>query len=180
MKIKKMSVILLTITLFFIFLGSSPLMAGKEALKRHWQSISGYYLEAAKLMPEEHFGFKPTEEIFSYAQQLLHVAGANFYFAAMVKGDKSPKPKEAFDAEGKSKKEVVATLKESFDYTLKVIESLSEDKIKSEVDFAKQKISVAHVLLFGCEHAIHHRGQMIIYLRLKGIKPPKYRTGYLK
>jgi len=169
----------LVVGLCVLFLGATTLTAGKKLLENQWKSVAKYYLEAAELMPEEHFGFKPTKEVFSYAEQLLHVAGGNFYFGAMAKGEKSPKPREAFKSEGKSKKEGVALLKESFAYGLKVIESLSEEKVKSKVDFAKKKITIATLLLFCCEHSIHHLGQMIVYLMLKGIKPPKYTSGYL-
>ena len=169
----------LVVGLCVLLLGTTTLTAGKKFLEKQWKSVAKYYMEAAEMMPEEHFNFKPTKEVFSYAEQLLHVAGGNFYFAAMAKGEKSPKPREAFKSEGKSKKEVVALLKESFDYGLKVIESLSEEKVKSKIKFAKKEISVATLFLFGCEHSIHHRGQMIVYLRLKGIKPPKYTSGYL-
>jgi len=177
---KKMSTILTVTSLFVLVLCTTPLMAGKDFLKNNWQSVSEYYMEAANLMPEEHFGFKPTKEIFSYAEQLLHVAGGNFFFAAKVKGDKPPKPEDAFKAEGKSKKEVVALLKESFDYVINVIDQLPEEKIKSKIEFGKKQMPISQILLFASEHAIHHRGQMIIYLRLKGITPPKYRSGFLQ
>jgi uncharacterized damage-inducible protein DinB len=169
------AVVLLCVAL----ISAASLFAGKDLVTKQWQSVAKYYMEAANMMPAEHFTFKPTKEIFSYAQQILHVAGANFYFAAMAKGEKSPKPREAFKAEGKSKKEVIALLKESFAYGMKVIESMSGEQLKSRKEFAGKKHSLATILLFCCEHAVHHRGQMIIYLRLKGIKPPKYTSGYL-
>ncbi len=177
MKLKKLLVIICLCV--FVF-GTMSLTAGKDYLKNHWQSGAGYYMEAAEMMPEKDFGFKPTKEIFSFAEQLLHVAATNYFFATMATGKKSPKSKEDLKAEGKSKKEVIALLKESFDYGEKALESLSEDKLKSKIDFAKKKISIATLFLFCCEHSIHHRGQLIVYLRLKGIKPPKYRTGFLK
>lgn len=176
MKIKKMLIISVLIVLFQ---GSTALMAGKDFIKKHWQSVFKYYMEAAEMMPEEHFGFKPTKEIFSYAEQLLHIARGNFFGLSMAKGVKPPKDKAAFIAEGKSKKEVLALLKESFEYGLQILESLDEEKLQSTLEYGGKKWTLASVFLFGCEHSIHHRGQMIIYLRLKGIKPPKYSSGYL-
>ncbi len=180
MKIKKMSMMLTVICLCVILFNAGPLLAGKDALKNNWESISSYYLEAANLMPEEHFGFKPTKEVFSYAEQLLHIAGGNYYFASLVKGEKSPKPQDVFKAEGKSKKVIVALLKESFEFMLKAIAGFNDEKLQTKVDFAKKKMAVYQVLTFAAEHAIHHRGQMIVYLRLKGQIPPKYRSGLLK
>jgi hypothetical protein len=37
------------------------------------------YIEA---MPEDALGFKPTPEIRSFAEQMLHLAGGNYMFAA--------------------------------------------------------------------------------------------------
>nr|WP_262481137.1 DinB family protein [Algibacter pectinivorans] len=30
------------------------------------------------------------------------------------------------------------------------------------------------ILLLLADHITHHRGQMLVYMRLKGIKPPRY------
>ncbi len=38
-----------------------------------------------------------------------------------------------------------------------------------------QQMSGHEVLMLAWDHTTHHRGQLIVYLRLKGIKPTDYK-----
>nr|NIM13383.1 DinB family protein [Candidatus Aminicenantes bacterium]NIM80034.1 DinB family protein [Candidatus Aminicenantes bacterium]NIO82289.1 DinB family protein [Candidatus Aminicenantes bacterium]NIQ68157.1 DinB family protein [Candidatus Aminicenantes bacterium] len=40
--------------------------------------------------------------------------------------------------------------------------------------FGELKLSKSQTFMTIRDHVAHHRGQMVIYLRLKGIKPPQY------
>jgi uncharacterized damage-inducible protein DinB len=147
-------------------------------LKNVWNQAKEYTMEFAEAMPEEKYGFKPTEEVFSFAEQLLHLAGGNFWFYASIKGEKQPYPEDAFKAEGKSKKDVSAMVEESFAYGGQVVSRITEDMANKEIAMGKNKLPVWKIFLFSVDHITHHRGQMVVYLRLNGIKPPQYRSGF--
>ena len=49
---------------------------------------------------------------------------------------------------------------------------------EAEVSMGKRKLSAWKVILFCADHISHHRGQAVVYLRLNGIKPPQYRSGF--
>jgi uncharacterized damage-inducible protein DinB len=147
-------------------------------LKNVWKQAKEYTMDFAKAMPDENYGFKPTEEVFSFAEQLLHLAGGNYWFFASIKGEKSPLPEEAFNPEGKSKEDVIKLMEESFAFGDAVVDGLTDKIVHEEVAMGKNKLFVWKILMFCVDHITHHRGQMVVYLRLNGIKPPQYRSGF--
>jgi uncharacterized damage-inducible protein DinB len=168
--------VMLIAILAIIMAGSSALYAGGKFAKEFlptWQRARDYSIKFAEAMPEEHYNFKPTPEIMSFAEQVVHTAGASFWFASKITA--GPNPAKDFKAEGKSKTEIIEHLKKSFDYVEKAITNLSdEEAVKVIPLFGELKLTKAQTLLTIRDHTTHHRGSMVIYLRLKGIKPPQY------
>jgi uncharacterized damage-inducible protein DinB len=91
---------------------------------------------------------------------------------------KSPLSEEAFKAEGKSRADVIKLLQDSFAYGTEVVEGLDDTSAVAEVTMGKNKLAAWKLVLFCVDHITHHRGQTVVYLRLNGIKPPQYRSGY--
>jgi len=138
-----------------------------------WQRAKAYSLKFAEAMPEEHYKFKPTPEIMSFGEQVVHTAGATFWFASKAKGEENPA--KGFKAEGKSKAEIIAYLKKTFDYAEKVLAGLSDEEAAKKIPlFGELILTKAQTFQAVRDHITHHRGQMVIYLRLKGIKPAEY------
>lgn len=146
-------------------------------LKNVWIKAKEYTLEFANAMSDNQYGFKPTPEVFSFADQLLHIAGSNYWFFSALKGEKPPMSEEALKSQGKSKDDVLKILKESFALGDAYVEALTETMALEELEAGKNKIAKWKVLLFAVDHLSHHRGQLVVYLRLNGIKPPEYRSG---
>lgn len=146
-------------------------------LKRVWAQAKAYLMDFTKAMPDEKYGFKPTDEVFSFSEQLLHLAGSNYWFFSTVKGEKPPKSEDAFKPEGKTKADVIKLLEESFAYGDPVIEGLTEKSAFEEISFGRGKLALWKIIMFAVDHITHHRGQIVVYLRLNGIKPPQYRSG---
>ena len=59
-----------------------------------WNDIGRKLIAMAEDFPEDKYDYKPTPAQRSFAEQLLHAAGANYYFTNPVMGQKPP----AFDA----------------------------------------------------------------------------------
>ena len=136
------------------------------------------YIEA---MPEDAIGFKPTPEVRSFAEQMLHLAGGNYMFASIVAGKENPwditKGKDPVNA-AEFKQTKAALLKfvmDSFDYAIEAVKSFNSAQLDEMVQFFSTKMPRHMLLAKGIEHAAHHRGQTTIYLRLKGITPPSER-----
>ena len=133
------------------------------------KTFTNQYLEA---MPEEHYDFRPTPEILSFAHEFLHVACVNYRYAAMIAGGNDCDNYDDVynNPDLQSKKAVIAFVMNSYDAMInRLVEEndLSEPTIYYGWSCSKECLS-----LKGFEHQSHHRGKTAIYLRLKGITPP--------
>ncbi len=54
------------------------------------------------------------------------------------------------------------------------IQNLSKDELLLDCDFAGDTIPVWRLFYALENHIIHHRGQCVVYLRLKGVIPKGY------
>jgi uncharacterized damage-inducible protein DinB len=138
------------------------------------KNAKAYSVEMAELMPEEHYSFKPTPEIMSFGEQVAHTAGVTYWMISKLKG--SANPGRGFKAKGKSKAEIIKFLKESYDYMHKALSGLSDEEASKKIHlWGDVNVTKAQTFLLNRDHITHHRGSMVIYLRLKGIKPAEYR-----
>lgn len=136
------------------------------------------YIEA---MPEDAIGFKPTPEIRSFAEQMLHLAGGNYMFASVASGRENPwdftKGKDPVNVPEfkQSKAALLKFVMESYDFAIDAVKGLTSAQLDEVVQLFNMKMPRHMLLAKGIEHAAHHRGQTTIYLRLKGITPPSER-----
>ncbi|WP_320815972.1 DinB family protein [Flavobacterium sp.] len=143
-----------------------------DAFLEKWQNSKTYLLDLAKAMPEENYSFKPTEREMSFGEQLLHIKGnMDWLSTSYFTSEKFDKKK---DETVYSKEEIISMLEKSFDNVYEVIKNTNPKNLKDKVDFfagPKTKFQILNLLQ---DHVTHHRGQLIVYLNLKGITPPKY------
>lgn len=140
-----------------------------------WQNSMAYLLEIAALMPDDAYGFKPTEEEMSFGQQLQHIAQNMVWLSTAYLKDGQPYVKDEKFAREMPPDSVRALLSESFRFALEALQQLDTRTLSDTKDFfagPKTKRQIMHLMH---DHVTHHRGQLIVYLRLKGLKPPKYR-----
>ena len=136
------------------------------------------YIEA---MPEDAIGFKPTPEVRSFAEQMLHLAGGNYMFASVASGKENPwdftKGKDPVNVPElkQTKAALLKFVMDSYDFTIEAVKGLTSAQLDEMVQLFSMKMPRHMVLTKGIEHAAHHRGQTTIYLRLKGITPPSER-----
>ena len=69
---------------------------------------------------------------------------------------------------------LIAFVASSFDYGTAMLSALTDAAAGESVTFFGQKILRRELCFRMLDHVAHHRGQMVIYLRLKGIVPPEY------
>jgi len=142
-----------------------------STLVKHWQTSKAYTLAIAEQMPEDGYASKPNPEQMTFAEQMMHIAGANAYFVSKVTGTQSPLGKP----DKKDKATVIKMLNDSYDYVIKSVGAVTPGQLTTVADFGEGKMSGLDALLLAADHATHHRGQCIVYLRVKGIKPADYR-----
>src|SRR6201984_1025653 len=78
-----------------------------------WNEVGRKLIAMAEDFPEDKYDFKPTPAQRSFAEQLLHAAGANYFFINPAKGEKPPAEEDPKRANFKSKADLVAYVKKS-------------------------------------------------------------------
>ena len=141
--------------------------------KLKWKNAAEYTMEFARAMPEDHYAYTPTPIEMTFREQLKHIAGNMVWLcSSYLNGSKTTlDPAKS----GNSKKEIIAMLEQSFAYTNQTINKLTEKDLNHIVDFVAGKMSRRRIMLLLTDHVTHHRGQLVVYLRVKDVEPPAYR-----
>lgn len=144
-----------------------------------WMRAKTYTKAYLDAMPEDGYGFKPTPETRSFAQQMLHISDANYIFASVASDKQSPvgETAAAHNVNEKTvsptKEAVTKAVMDSYDWVISTLQDMTPDQLQGTTKFGKHD-GIARSALFGkaFEHQTHQRGQTTIYLRLKGVTPP--------
>lgn len=147
------------------------------------KTIEGEFVPAAEAMPEDKYGFAPTNGEFkgvrTFGQQVKHVAAVNYLLAAAILGEKPP-----IDVGGengpdiiKSKADIVKFATDSFTYAHKAVATITAENATAQIKspFGEGKTTRAGLAMVFAWHGFDHYGQMVEYLRMNGIVPPASR-----
>jgi uncharacterized damage-inducible protein DinB len=142
-----------------------------------WNDIGRKLIAMAEDFPEDKYDYKPTPAQRSFAEQLLHAAGANYYFINPVMGKKPPAEEDMKRDNYKTKADIVAFVKKAFADGAAAISSKGEKGLTDTIDdpFAHQKVRVIDYAYGFIEHCGEHYGQLVVYYRLAGLVPPESR-----
>lgn len=141
-------------------------------LSRKWMNAKSYSSHMAELMPEEFYSFKPSIEEMSYGQQLLHIANNIIMLSTGYLS--APVSLNAKNVNPLDKAAVIKTLNTAYDMALFTHRNIKPEQLDEMVKFFAGPLSKRQILLLLHDHQTHHVGQLIVYLRLKGIKPVDY------
>jgi len=142
-----------------------------------WNDVGRKIIAMAEDFPEDKYDFKPTPAQRSFAEQLLHAAGANYFFINPITGQKPPAGEDPKREQYKTKADVVAFVKKSFADGAAAIQAKG-DKGMSELivePFSHQEVRVGDLAYGFIEHCGEHYGQLVVYYRVAGLVPPESR-----
>ncbi len=145
----------------------------KQAFLEKWENSKNYLLAIAEAMPEEDFDFKPTERQMSFKEQLLHIED-NMLWLKDSYILNTPVKREKTKATTISKEAIVESLTNSFGLVYNAVLQMPDSQLNDIVEFfagPKSKLQILNLLQ---DHLTHHRGQLIVYLNLNKVEPPKY------
>jgi len=154
-----------------------------EVLDHTVSNLEREFVPAAEAMPEDKFGFAPTNGEFksvrTYAEQIKHVAAVNYELGAAILQEKPPTDigDESGPASVKTKAEVLKYLKDSFVYVHKAIATINDKNVVETVrsPWGEGWVSRLGLASSVASHGFDHYGQMVVYLRMNGIVPPASR-----
>ena len=142
----------------------------KASFEKHLQTSKDFTLKVAEAMPADSYDFKLTKEQMSFGEQMTHLSSALEHYAARLGG---PKPEVSKPA-SKSKDDVIAFVKASFDYTIGETSKLTPEQIAKTYGSGGSAQTGYDLLLGMLNHTTNHRASAEMYLRAKGITPPQY------
>jgi uncharacterized damage-inducible protein DinB len=153
-----------------------PADSPSKVLLAAWNDVGRKLTAMAEDFPEDKYDFKPVPAQRSFAEQLLHAAGGNYFFINPASGQKAPTgdPKRA---DYKTKADVVAFVKKSFADGAALIASKGDSGLNDIfVDpFSGQQVRVGDYAWGFIEHSGEHYGQLVVYYRVAGLVPPESR-----
>ena len=160
---------------------SAPTIA--SVMEVQLKIVESQFVPAAEAMPEDKYSFAPAngeyKEVRTFAQQVKHVATANFVFYSAILGQAPPAGATlAGTTNGlddiRTKEQILKYLRDSFALGHKSLATLTAANavtplVDPPIPFMNTRLAMAS---FSCTHGSDHYGQMVEYLRTNGIVPP--------
>ena len=152
---------------------ANPLSAGTKMM---YSMTKDNVLKSAEEMPEENYSFKPVSTVRSFGQLIGHVADAQYEFCAPVVGDGAKSP--GIEKSKTSKADLIQALKDAFAYCDKAYDGMTDAHAADIVEFFGRKAAKLTLLDFNSAHNDEHYGNIVTYLRIKGLVPPSSQGQY--
>jgi len=164
------------VTVLLLCACALPLSAADSPVVRRlaerWKKSGVYMVEMASQMPAEEYTSKPNSDEMTFGEQMLHIASSNVFQTRGFGGGK----RATFDPKKTDKESAITALRESYEVGEAAILALSDAELDSKVvDTGQGKMTALEAFILTLNHAEHHRGQAVVYLRVRGIKPTDYR-----
>ena len=146
---------------------SDPAMA---AIRAQWSSAINYITLAAEEMTEANYAFKPVPTVRSFGELIGHVAGSQHMICAAALGEPQP-AEDAVEKSAKTKAALLTALKESTEHCKKAYAISAATGAMSVKLFGQDNTRVG-ALALNAVHDGEHYGNIITYMRMKGLVPP--------
>jgi uncharacterized damage-inducible protein DinB len=143
---------------------------GVDALRSMWETQSGYVLRAAEQMSEADYAFKPVATVRSFGQLIAHVAGAQYSMCASALGE-AAKDEDEIEKSMTTKAQLVAALRASSEYCRRAYAQSDADAARTVEMYGAPRTRM-WALAINATHDGEHYGNIITYMRMKGMVPP--------
>ncbi|WP_158978948.1 DinB family protein [Cellulophaga sp. L1A9] len=160
---------------------TSPLFAQQDHFIKEYierlENSRKYLLLVAETMPEENYTFKPTPESLSFEEHLMHIAWAMDWHSESLLGGRAARDWDTdttLKVADKSKAEMMATIDKTFDDAISFINHFELGKLEDRLDYFGADRTKRQILLLLSDHITHHRAQLLVYMRLNQLVPPRY------
>ena len=156
--------------------GPAAQSAPANSARPAYEAAKRFIVRAAEQVSEADYAFKPTPEVRSFGQLIGHVANANYMICAVALGEQSPS-RENIEQARTTKTALVDAVKASFTYCDRAYGMGDAELIAQSANLFGQQMSRLAVLSFNAAHDYEHYGNIVTYMRLKGMTPPSSAGG---
>ena len=164
-------------SVLILLVAAAPLTAQQQqsaantnvmAAKRSWSIPHGYVARAAEQLPDSLLAFKAAPTVRSLSELFGHVADAETMFCALALGE--PVPNTGYEQKT-SKAELVAALKASAAVCERAY-AQSDAATAGAIKLFGRDSNRAFALSLNGAHTFEHYGNIVTYMRIKGLVPP--------
>jgi len=141
-----------------------------EALTRMHTGVARNVVEAAEKMPEAEFAFQPAKDVRSFGGFVGHVANAEFNYCSRAKGEANPNKEDFEKVMGKAA--LVVGIKAAVAYCDGVYKAMADASLSEMVAMGQSQQPRGQILVQNISHTNEHYGNLVTYMRLKGLVPP--------
>ena len=135
-----------------------------------WNTLKKNLSASAAKVSEADYAFKPTPQVRSFGQLIGHLANDHYLICSGAKGEKNPSTTDYEKVT--SKAELVAALDKSIAYCDAVYSSMTDATAAQPVELFGSKMIRLGALQINLTHSSEHYGNLVTYLRMKGIDQP--------
>jgi uncharacterized damage-inducible protein DinB len=146
-----------------------PANAGVSSAKTVWMVPHDFVVRALEQTPDSLLSFKPTADIRSLGQLYAHVADGEHLFCSLALGQGMPTT--SVEKTKTSKADLLQALKESAAHCDQAY-AQTDAQAQTAANFFGQNRNRMFLLNMNGAHDYEHYGNIVTYLRLKGITPP--------
>jgi len=147
-----------------------------DSLKGVFGTVKGYITKTADQVTEANYAFKPTPEVRSFGQLIGHIADANYMICATATGAANPNT-GSIEKTKTSKADLSKAVTDSFAFCEAQFDALAPAKTAEVIDLFGMKMPRLNALQFTTAHDFEHYGNIVTYMRLKGMVPPSSQRG---
>jgi len=149
---------------------ATPTNAMIGSVGRTWKELSGYIARAADQIPESDYGFRPTPTVRTFAQLIGHLADGQFFICAAALNE-TPKAVEGDWEKKTGKAELTAAFKASNEYCARAY-AQADAAGSMPTKLFGQDATRFDALVRNAVHDGEHYGNIVTYMRVKGMVPP--------
>lgn len=142
------------------------------AFKARYQTQKLNFNESATAMPEENLLFRLTPEQRPFADWLEHTADMNYRMCSQIMGQPAPGDTGVKGVQTKGKAAIQKVLSDSFVYCDKLFDGLTDAKALSDVPAMNRQIPAVDIMFSYIANLNAHYGNLVGYMRVKGVVPP--------
>lgn len=138
-----------------------------------WSDVSAYVTQSAEDMSDSDYAFRPTPEVRTFGQIIAHIAGSQHLMCAAALGEPGGSEDDV-EKSKTTKADILAALKASNEYCARAY-AQSDDQVAGSTKLFGEAHSRFYALMLNATHDNEHYGNLVTYMRMRGMVPPSSR-----
>ena len=149
--------------------GADPPSVAVAAARANWSAAHNYIVSSAEQMSEANFAFRPVATVRSFGQIVAHVADDETGWCAQILGE--PLKQTQYEKRLTAKADIIKAIKDAGAYCEKAYGITDAQAADVTTIWGGQQAKIRG-LMDNATHDWEHYGNIVTYLRIKGMVPP--------